>query len=104
MTAIPEGAREESYPELWDLQPQAYVRLLAGARLREVHRFAAHAIEGRHREALHAAAAHALVQMLEAPYPGTVHLALDWASSFEVNRHMTFNLHRIRLHCLGSVG
>ena len=68
--------REESYPELWDQQPRAYLRLLAAARLPEVHAFANKAIEQRHPNLLQEAAPEDLVRMLEAPFEATLEKAL----------------------------
>ena len=42
------AVREEAYPELWDVQPEAYLRLLSAARLPEVHAFALGAVKERH--------------------------------------------------------
>ena len=36
----PLGVREEAYPNLWDLEPDAYARVLAAGRLLLVHDFA----------------------------------------------------------------
>lgn len=68
--------RVEEYPELWDEHPNAYLRLLAAARLVEVQEFAVRAVHQRHPDLLAAADLDALRAMLLAPYPPTVELAL----------------------------
>src|SRR5262249_24382691 len=73
---VPPNAREEAVPELWDANPRAYLRLLAGARLPEVHDFAVRAVTQRHAQLLETATAKQIVGMLQAPYEPTVQLAL----------------------------
>src|SRR5262249_55329633 len=69
------AAREEAYPELWDRQPRAFLRVLSAARLVQAHKFVHRAA---HVRALIADATPAeLVAMLPAPYPPTVELALE---------------------------
>lgn len=72
------GSREERFADLWDRRPDAYVRLLAAARLVDVHQFA-HAGLARPggRAALEAASVDDVLMMLDAPYEPTVALALD---------------------------
>ncbi len=68
--------REEPYPHLWDAHPRAYLRLLAHARLPEVHAFAVQAIESRHPALLGEADHGAIVAMLGAPHEATVRLGI----------------------------
>lgn len=72
----PQDAREEAYPELWDEQPQAYVRLLAAAKLPGVHQFAVAAIKARHGRIIREAKSGEILAMLDAPFEPTVELAL----------------------------
>lgn len=72
----PEGAREESFPELWDRSPAAYLRLLGGSRLVVVQEFAFAAITSRHRAVLETASPAQVLALLDAPYEPTVQLAL----------------------------
>lgn len=80
-TAAHSETREESFPDLWDASPRAFVRLLAGARLWEVHEFALSAVKRAHRHAVEAAEPRDLVAFLSAPHEGTVELGLE-----ELNR------------------
>jgi hypothetical protein len=73
---MPENARTESFPECWDLDPAAYLTVLARAKLVEVHPFAEKAVRARHTEALRAAPHAVVLAMLGAPYDRTVDLAL----------------------------
>lgn len=73
----PDAPREEAFPQLWDQRPLAYLRLLAGAALPEVHAFAARAVRERHPALLQEAGMQELTRMLSAPHEGTV--ALAWA-------------------------
>ncbi len=75
-TTAPKGLREESYPELWDETPRAYIRLLATAKLREVHEFAVAAVKRAHRRAVEEAAPEDVVAFLSAPYEETVEIGL----------------------------
>ncbi len=68
--------REERYPELWDRKPEAYVRLLAEAKLVDVHQFAHAALKRGHTAAVQGAATDDVLMMLDAPYEPTVDLAL----------------------------
>ena len=70
------GVREEAFPELWDAQPSAYLRLLGGGRLVVVQEFAYRAVVARHRGIVEAAAPSELVPLLDAPYEPTVELGL----------------------------
>jgi hypothetical protein len=71
------GVREEAFPELWDAEPRAYLRLLGGARLPVVHEMALTAVRRAHMDVVRAAAHHEIVALLGAPYPATVDLGLD---------------------------
>jgi hypothetical protein len=73
----PEQAREEAFPDLWDAQPRAYLRVLGAARLADAHRFAVRAIGRHHRDVLQAAPLDELVPLLNAPYEPTVQLGLQ---------------------------
>lgn len=73
----PENVREEAYPELWDAQPRAFLRLLVAARLPEVVDFAARAIATRHRNVLTSASHAEVIALLQAPHPLAVQLALE---------------------------
>jgi hypothetical protein len=73
----PTDAREESFPDLWEAQPRAYLRVLGWAKLPEVHRFAARAVSRDHRDVLHAAPLDEVVPLLNAPYEPTVQLGLQ---------------------------
>ena len=72
----PPDVREEAFPGLWDLEPKAYLRVLAGAKLAVVHEFALAAVKTRHMRVVEEAPHGALVGMLGAPYPPTTELAL----------------------------
>jgi hypothetical protein len=74
--ASPTEAREESFPELWDSSPRAFVHLLANAHLREVHDFALAAVNRAHRHAIEEADHTDIVAFLSAPHEGTVELGL----------------------------
>ncbi len=70
------GLREESYPELWDRFPLAYLRLLSAAKLVDVHRWALAAVERSHPDLLWEATPDELLGMLAAPHQETVKIAL----------------------------
>jgi hypothetical protein len=72
--ALPAGAREEMYPECWDRQPRAYLRVLTQAKLPEVHPFAVRALRDDHPEVLRQAALAELLLLLDAPYEPTAEL------------------------------
>jgi hypothetical protein len=74
--AMPVEVREEAYPDRWDEQPRAFLRLLTAARLVEVHAFAVRAVEARHPKLLHDASAAEIVALLRAPFAPTVELGL----------------------------
>jgi hypothetical protein len=76
-TRPPTAAREEAYPQLWDAEPAAYLRVLGAATLPEAHPFAARAVAGPHRRALEGAGVEAVVRLLRAPYEPTVRLGLE---------------------------
>lgn len=75
-SSAPNGIREETFPELWDAEPAAYVRLLAAAKLREVHDFALAGIRRAHPAAVEHASAADVVAFLSAPHEETVALGL----------------------------
>ncbi|MCC7073209.1 MAG: hypothetical protein IT383_17950 [Deltaproteobacteria bacterium] len=58
------GTREEAFPELWDLAPRAYVRVLGGARHTLAQRFAYDAVTRRAPHALQAASHAEVVALL----------------------------------------
>jgi len=68
--------REESFSELWDAQPEAYLRLLAFSKLKNVQEFACTAVETRHKDVLSKAQAQHVVGMLSSVHEPTVKLAL----------------------------
>jgi hypothetical protein len=72
----PPPEREESYPELWDEQPRAYLRLLAAARSTLVQTFALNSVEARHPNLIQEATHTEIVALLAAPYEQTVQLGL----------------------------
>lgn len=76
-TAPPAGVREEAFAELWDEEPRAYLRVLVGSKLEEVHRFAAPRIAGPFRAVLNAASAEEVIALVDAPYEPTVKLGVD---------------------------
>jgi hypothetical protein len=76
-TQTPAGVREESYPELWDQYPHAYLRLLSAAKLLYVHRWALTAIERSHPDLLQEATPDELLGMLSAPHQETVKVGLN---------------------------
>ncbi|HEV7302370.1 MAG TPA: hypothetical protein VGN72_23730 [Tepidisphaeraceae bacterium] len=69
--------REERFAALWDRQPAAYVRLLAAARLVDVHQFAHRALLRGHMAVVQHAPTNAVLKMLDAPFEPTVELALS---------------------------
>lgn len=70
-------AREEAFPELWDAQPKAYLRLLGTAQLPVVHEMALRAVRRAHMHVVTEAAHRDIVALLSAPYPPTVELGLS---------------------------
>lgn len=76
-TEPPAGVREEAFPELWDEEPRAYLRVLAGARLLEAHQFAEPRVAGHHRAVLEAASIEEVLALVDAPYEPTVKLGVD---------------------------
>ncbi len=70
---MPEG-RIESFPELWDAAPKAYVPLLARSKLVEVLEFAVQGVK-RHPEALADASHSDVLAMLSAPHDDVVAIA-----------------------------
>ncbi|MGF1579528.1 MAG: HEAT repeat domain-containing protein [Gemmataceae bacterium] len=78
--------REESYPELWDDQPKAYLRLLQAAQLPLVHEFAITRINSEHPLLIREATHEDIILMLNAPYERTLELALtELARRFDRN-------------------
>jgi len=77
--AAPVDAREEAYPELWDAQPSAFLRVLGWSRLSEVQVFAMKSFlqTGKHRQTLAAAGLPAILALLQAPYQPTVTMGLE---------------------------
>jgi hypothetical protein len=73
---ITETYREESFPDLWDAQPRAYLRLLQAASLEMVQGFAERAVRLRHRAVLEAATLDEVLPILAASYEPSVQLAL----------------------------
>lgn len=73
----PDGVREEAFPDLWDLRPGSYLRVLSAARLPEVHAFAHRAVAGRFRDLLHAADEAIVLAMVAAPFEPTAVLGLE---------------------------
>jgi len=71
----PPGEREEAYPELWDAQPQAYLRVLTGSALPQAHPFALRGVE-EHPQVLADASNAAVIALVGAPYEPTVELGL----------------------------
>jgi hypothetical protein len=71
------NVREEAFPELWDAQPRAYLRVLEAARLPDAHIFAVQALQGPHRKVLQEASLTEVLALLQAPYEPTVRLGLD---------------------------
>jgi hypothetical protein len=75
-TPVP-GAREEAYPDLWDDEPRAYLRILGKARLIEAHQFAEPRIAGPHRDVLRSASVEEIIPLVDAPYEPTVALGVS---------------------------
>jgi hypothetical protein len=75
-TRPPEATREEAFPQFWDAEPTAFLRVLAAARLPEAHVFAARAVAGPHRRTLETAASEVVIALLRAPFEPTVRLGL----------------------------
>jgi hypothetical protein len=73
---LPSTAREEAFPELWDAEPRALLRLLGAAKLAEVHVFALNAVKTRHPQVLTEAANAEVAALLQAPYEPTAQLGL----------------------------
>lgn len=73
----PEGVREEAFPELWDLQPRLYLRLLGGAKLPVIHAFALTAVRRAHMDVVQAATHAELAALIAAPHEPTVELGLE---------------------------
>lgn len=73
----PPGVREEAFPDLWDLQPRLYLRLLGGAQLPVIHEFALAAVRRAHMDVVRGATHAEIVAMVGVPYPPTVELGLE---------------------------
>lgn len=71
------GVREEMFPELWDAQPRAYLRLLAGSRLIVVQEFALRAVLERHVDVLQSAPHAEVIALLAAAYEPTSEAGLN---------------------------
>ncbi len=71
--------REEKYPELWDAEPRAYLRVLGAARLADAHVFAHRQVATeRLKVAVLSVANHEeVLALLQAPYEPTVELGLS---------------------------
>jgi hypothetical protein len=78
MRVIPDTP-EEKYPEWWDAEPRAYLRVLGAAKLPEAHIFAVRALSTpRLRMAVLQTADHEeILALLHAPYDPTVELGLQ---------------------------
>ncbi len=92
----PPSVREESHPELWDAQPKAYLRVLAGATLPEVQEFAYRAITQRHPGLLAGLSLAELTPLLDSPFEPLVTTVLgllenrpdvDWSVTLKLARH-----------------
>ena len=72
------GVRDETFPELWDAEPRAYLRVLGAAQLPEAHVFAVRALstERLRLAVLHTADHEEILALLQAPYEPTVELGL----------------------------
>jgi hypothetical protein len=68
---------DESFSELWEAEPRAYLRVLGAARLSEAHVFAERAVREAHRAVLSAAGDEEVIPLLGAPYEPTVRLGLE---------------------------
>lgn len=75
--AAPSSVREERFPQLWDAQPRAYLRVLGAAKLAEVQAFAYQAITQRHRAVLQTASLNELLPLLHVEYEKTAELVLE---------------------------
>lgn len=94
----PAGVREESFPDLWDQQPRAYLRLLSAAHLPQVQVFAFTAVQARHAALIREASAAEIIGMLQAPHEPTVELALAELDRRFDPRHPNWDLlHKLLL-------
>jgi hypothetical protein len=73
----PDDLREEAFPDLWDAEPRAYLRILTRAKLAAAHVFAARAVSTAHLDVLRSASHAEVVALLDAPYEPTVQLGLS---------------------------
>jgi hypothetical protein len=67
---------ELAYPELWDAQPQAWLRVLSAARLPMVHELACREVKAKHGAILADASSKCILAFLGAPYQETVKLGI----------------------------
>lgn len=74
MSTTPPGGGEDAFPELWEAQPMAYLRLLSAAKLPEVQEFGLEGVK-RHPEVISSASGSALVGMLDSDATDIVDLA-----------------------------
>jgi hypothetical protein len=72
----PDQVREEAHPDLWDAQPAAYIRLLGGAKLERVQRFAYAGLHRGHLDVLRSASHADVAALLDASYEPTIELGL----------------------------
>jgi hypothetical protein len=73
----PTGLREEAFPELWDLVPHLYLRVLGGARLPVVHEFALASLRRAHMQVVKDGTHAEIVALVAAEYPPTAELGLE---------------------------
>lgn len=93
-------AREESFPQLWDSAPSAYVRVLAWCRHSAAQRFALKAVTERHPHVVEMASRDELVGMLGADEPRVIDLALAEIKRRFDRDHPDLDL--VRALCLSS--
>lgn len=72
----PKKAVEHNYPELWDAQPMAWLRVLSEARLPMVQELACREVEKKHLSILEQASSECLLGFLKSPYPRTAQLGI----------------------------
>ncbi|MFC1849034.1 WGR domain-containing protein [candidate division CSSED10-310 bacterium] len=77
--AMPPPQREESFPELWDRQPQGLLDVLAGSECEVVHEFAVKALQTR-AEFCRGLETDVLVMLLSRPYAATNRFGLELAA------------------------
>ncbi|MFO0960673.1 MAG: hypothetical protein U0800_25095 [Isosphaeraceae bacterium] len=74
---VPAGRDEVAFPELWESQPVAFLRILEAAKLPEAHAFALRAVTERHRAVLEMTPVERIIPLLAAPYEPTVRLGMS---------------------------